>query len=85
MTSKTWVVSVAMGCLLGCTEEAVRHLPADCAQRKAEVTRAEVKVVRLTEEARKALGEEAATLAWWETREAETALEEAREAARGCP
>lgn len=69
----------------GCTEEAVRHVPPDCARRKAAVTSAEVKVVRLTDAARQALGEEAATLAWWEAREAETALDGAREAVRGCP
>lgn len=78
------VVAVALG-LLGCIEPEVRERPPDCAQRKADATRAEVKVVRLTEAARQALGEEAATLAWWEAREAETALEGAREAARGCP
>lgn len=76
---------VVAGFLLGCTEEVVRPEPPDCARRKAEVARAEVKVVSLTRAARTALGEEAATLAWWEAREAETALDGAREAARGCP
>lgn len=85
MRLKTWTVVVGVGGLVGCAEPEVRERPPDCAQRKAEVTRAEVRVVRLTEAARQALGEEAATLAWWKAREAETALDGAREAARGCP
>lgn len=80
--------SFLLACLMaatGCAEEALRPAPPDCAERKAAVTRAGVEVVRLTEAARNALGEEAATFAWWEASEAEAKLEEAREAARGCP
>lgn len=83
--TNAWIIAVVAGGVLGCTEPEVRQLPPDCAQRKAEVTTAGAAVVRLTEAARQALGEEAATRAWWEAREAEGALEEVREAARGCP
>lgn len=85
MKTEAKVVVLAALFALDCAEEVVRPTPSDCPERKAEVTRAEVKVVRLTAAARAALGEEAATLAWWEAREAEGALKEAREAARGCP
>lgn len=71
--------------LFACSEEAVRPRPPDCAQRRAVVTLSEAIVTARTKQAREALGEEAATLAWWEVREAESALEEARDAARGCP
>lgn len=71
--------------LSACAEEPVRPTPPECDQRRAAAAKAAVDVATWTKEAREALGEEAATLAWWEVREAEAALEEAQDAARGCP
>jgi hypothetical protein len=75
-------------CLLAlpaCSDDAVRPIPPDCATRRAAVVLAEVIVSETTKHARDAIGEEAATLAWWKVYEAEAALEEARKDARGCP
>lgn len=71
--------------LVGCTEREARPTPASCPERRAAVATAAAELERATKAARAALGEEAATLAWWRVDEAEDALEAAQDAARSCP
>lgn len=78
-----WMLGALM--LMSCTEPVVRLTPPECAARQAAHTRAAAELERATEEARAALGEEAATLAWWKVHEAQEKVDAAEEALRGCP
>lgn len=79
----SWLLGVLM--LMSCAEPVVRLTPPECEARRAVHARAAAELERATEAARAALGEEAATLAWWKVSKAEDKVEDAEEALRGCP
>lgn len=79
----SWLLGALM--LMSCTEPVIRLTPPECEARRAALVRATAELERATKTARAALGEEAATLAWWKVYEAEDKVEDAQDALRGCP